>query len=167
MRESMGQSECIKTSCSRLAVSNTARLTPVSERCAICKDPFSVPSFLTQIPGEILIRHTPPRLPQSQPKMVEFANLPAKVRGKEEEIDQVSASSSSELGTPNGTLKRKSESDGQSSKKKTKKSKSERGAKLNGLANRQETREMRPLLSGLHKNRLGQGRRALSLTLMA
>jgi hypothetical protein len=134
MRESMGQSECIKTSCSRLAVSNTARLTPVSERCAICKDPFSVPSFLTQISGEILIRHTPPRLPQSQPKMVEFANLPAKVRGKEEEIDQVSASSSSELGTPNGTLKRKSESDGQCSKKKKKKSKSERGAKLNGMS---------------------------------
>jgi GTP cyclohydrolase I len=65
--------------------------------------------------------------------MVEFANLPAKVRSKEEEIDQVSASSSSELGTPNGTLKRKSESDGQSSKKK-KKSKSERGAKFNGMS---------------------------------
>ncbi|PMD21760.1 GTP cyclohydrolase I [Hyaloscypha hepaticicola] len=66
--------------------------------------------------------------------MVEFANLPAKVRGKEEEIDQVSASSSSELGTPSGTLKRKSESDGQSSKKKKKKPKSERGAKFNGMS---------------------------------
>jgi GTP cyclohydrolase I len=66
--------------------------------------------------------------------MVGFADLPAKVRGEEEDIYLAPESSSSELGTPNGTLKRKSESDGQSSKKKKKKSKSERGVKVNGIS---------------------------------
>jgi GTP cyclohydrolase I len=66
--------------------------------------------------------------------MVEFANIPAKVRGDEKDIDPAPESSSSELGTPNGTLKRKSESDVQSTKKKKKKSKPERGGKVNGIS---------------------------------
>ena len=65
--------------------------------------------------------------------MVEFANSPRKESEEDEEtINKVPDSSSSELGTANGTLKRKSENEGQSSKKK-KKSKSERGVKANGI----------------------------------
>jgi GTP cyclohydrolase IA len=67
--------------------------------------------------------------------MVEFADLPAKTDVNEEEkLLREPHSDSSERGTPNGTLKRKSESDGQSSKKKKKKSKAEGGAKLNGIS---------------------------------
>ena len=75
--------------------------------------------------------HHPPPCIRHQ-KMVQFANSPKKESEEEEDLNRRPDSSSSELGTPNGTLKRKSESDSQSSKKK-KKSKSERGAKGNGI----------------------------------
>jgi GTP cyclohydrolase I len=66
--------------------------------------------------------------------MVEFANLPEKVKDEEGRINRAPESSSSEQdSTLNGALKRKSESESQSSKKK-KKSKSERGSKINGIS---------------------------------
>jgi hypothetical protein len=102
--------------------------------CRSCKVLFSVIG-LAYISGEIFEEtQTPTFAHKVTPKMVQFTSLPGKEIEEEDENNlRPLGSDSSEHGIPNGTLKRKSESDGQSSKKKKKKAKSERGAKVNGI----------------------------------
>ena len=66
--------------------------------------------------------------------MVQFENLPSSKgqRLDAEDLDRDQNSTSSAPNTPNGTLKRKSE-EGHGSKKRNRKSKSEKGTNFNGI----------------------------------
>ncbi|KAF4611382.1 hypothetical protein G7Y89_g15631 [Cudoniella acicularis] len=64
--------------------------------------------------------------------MVQFFNSPSKGKEEDDNILRMPDSSSSDQGIPNGTSKRKSDEEAHSSKKRKRKSKSEKGSKVNG-----------------------------------
>lgn len=69
--------------------------------------------------------------------MVQFANLPPKgTEGDDEAIVDMPGLSSSEEGAPNGVSKRKSDDEGHGTKKRKRKSKSEKSHKVNGVKRR-------------------------------